>query len=75
MMDVRAVQLCFLDESIFKEQTGWRGMGYAPIGEPLRWSEDMRRGDTWSILAAYTTVRSGYINGNTRNMLYLLGYI
>lgn len=30
-------------------------MGYTPIGSPLRWNDDMRRGETWGIIAAYTT--------------------
>ena len=63
MLDVRAEQLVFLDESIFKEQNGWRCMGYGPIGNPLRWSEDMRRGNTWSFLAVYTV--DGYLPCNS----------
>ena len=31
MHDVTAEQLVFLDESIFKAQTGWQCMAYAPI--------------------------------------------
>ena len=58
-MDVTAKQLVFLDESIFKQQTGWRAIAYAPIGQQARYSEDLRRGDTWSILPAYTT--DGYL--------------
>ena len=34
-------------------------MAYRLIGDPARWSDDMRRGDTWSILPAYTT--EGYL--------------
>ena len=30
-------------------------MTYAPIGDPTRYHDDMRRGDTYSILPAYTT--------------------
>ena len=44
----------FLDESIFKEQTGWRHRGYGPLGSEARYSADVRRGSTWSILAAMT---------------------
>ena len=70
MHEVTAEQLVFLDESIFKEQTGWRCMAYAPIGQPARWSDDMTRGKTWSILPAYTidgylpctSIREGYYN-------------
>lgn len=54
-----ADQLVFLDESIFKLQTGWRAYAYAPIGDPARWSDNCKRGDTWSILPAYTT--TGYL--------------
>ena len=32
MHEITAEQLVFLDESIFKEQTGWRCMAYSPIG-------------------------------------------
>ena len=32
-----AEQLVFLDESIFKLQSGWRCMAYGPIWEPARW--------------------------------------
>jgi hypothetical protein len=46
MLDVTAEQLVFLDESIFKQQTGWRLMAYGPIGQPARYSDDMTRGDT-----------------------------
>jgi len=43
-----------LDESNFNEKTGWRHYGYAPIGEEARYSEDVRRGKTWSICGALT---------------------
>ena len=46
--DVTAEQLIFLDESLFKAQICWRSMAYAPIGDPARWQDDIRRGDTWS---------------------------
>ena len=59
MMDITAEHMVVLDESIFKQQTAWRCMAYGPIGAPARWSDDMRRGDTWSILPAYTT--EGYL--------------
>ena len=29
-------------------------MAYRPIGDPARWKDDIRRGDTWSVLPAYT---------------------
>jgi transposase len=72
MLDITAEQMVFLDESIFKQQTGWRLMAYGPIGQPARYSDDMRRGDTWSILPAYTTegylpctgIRQGFFNGD-----------
>ena len=34
-------------------------MAYGPINETVRWNEDMRRRDTWSILPAYTV--DGYL--------------
>jgi hypothetical protein len=55
MQDVTAEQLVFLDKSIFKQQTGWRLMAYGPIGHSARYLDNMTRGDTWSILLAYTT--------------------
>ena len=73
MVDVKAEQLVFLDESIFKQQTGWRCMAYAPIGQPARWCDDLTRGATWSISPAYTvdgylpctSIREGYFNQET----------
>ena len=46
MQDVTAEQLVFIDESLFKAQTGWRYLAYSPIGQAARWEDDMRRGDT-----------------------------
>ena len=46
MQDVTAEQLIFIDESLFKAQTGWRCLAYSPIGQAARWEDDMRRGDT-----------------------------
>ena len=54
-----ANQLVFVDESLFKQQTGWRCMAYAPIGDPARWHDDVRRGSTHSILSALTI--NGYL--------------
>lgn len=67
---MKAEQLVFIDESLFKLQTMWRSIAYAPIGEPARYHADMRRGDTYSILPAYTTdgylpctgIKQGYFN-------------
>lgn len=59
MGHVKAEQLVFIDESLFKLQTMWRSMAYSPIGDPARYHGDMRRGDTYSILPAYTTI--GYL--------------
>jgi hypothetical protein len=58
-----------LDESIFNEKTGWRYRGYAPIGDEARYSEDVKRGKTWSVcgvlavdgLVCYST-KKGYFN-------------
>ena len=57
--EVTAEQLVFIDESLFKLQTMWRSMAYAPIGDPARYHADLRRGDTYSVLPAYTT--AGYL--------------
>ena len=54
-----AEMLVFIDESLFKEQTGWRCLAYAPIGDPARWRANQRRGATHSILPALTT--DGYL--------------
>jgi len=70
MQDITAKQMVFLDESIFKQQTSWRSMAYGPIGSPARYSNEMTRGDTWSILPAYTvdgylpctSIRKGFFN-------------
>ena len=71
MLDLTAEQLVFLDEALFKMQTGWRCMAYGPIGQRVIREDDSRRGDTWSILPAYTvdgylpctSIRLGYFNG------------
>ena len=70
MINFTAEQLVVIDESLFKAQTGWRCMAYGPIGDSVRWSEDLRRGQTFSVLPAYTTegylpctvVREGYFD-------------
>ena len=36
MHDVTAKQLVFIDESLFKAQTGWRCLAYSPIGHTSR---------------------------------------
>ena len=56
---MKAEQLIFIDESLSKLQTMWRCMAYAPIGDPARYHGDIRRGDTYSVLPAYTT--AGYL--------------
>ena len=57
--EARAEQLVFIDESLYKLQTMWRSMAYAPIGDPARYYTDIERGQTYSILSAYTI--SGYL--------------
>jgi len=45
-------------------------MAYSPIGQRARWSDNMRRGRTWSILPTYTvdgylpctSIREGFLN-------------
>ena len=54
-----AEQLVFIDESLFKLQSGWRAFAYAPIGHPARYHDDMTRDETWSVLPAYST--EGYL--------------
>ena len=68
MLDIDSSRLIFLDESIFNEKTGWRSRGYAPIGEEARYFGNIRRGDTWAIIAAMsrddwlpcTSLKKGY---------------
>jgi transposase len=62
-----AEDVIHLDESIFNEATGWRYRGYGPIGDEARYSDDIRRGKTWSICAVLTVdgllckeIRKGY---------------
>ena len=70
MSQFAADDLIFLDESIFNEKTGWRYQGYAPIGDEARYHADVRRGATWSIVAAMTVngwlsctgIKQGYYN-------------
>jgi transposase len=54
MVRFSGYQVVFIDESIFNEKTGWRHRRYTPIGHEARYQEDVRRGKTWSILAALT---------------------
>lgn len=35
MLDLKAEQLVFVDESLFKLQTEWRCMAYGSIGQPV----------------------------------------
>jgi transposase len=46
--------LIFLDESIFNEKTGWRHRAYAPVGHEARYTQSVRRGATYAIIAATT---------------------
>jgi DDE superfamily endonuclease len=46
--------LVSLDESIFNEKTGWRHRAYAPVGHEARYVANVRRGDTYAIIAAMT---------------------
>lgn len=59
MEGITVERLVFVDESIFKKQTGWRGYTYGPIGSLSRYHRDLDRGKTWVILPAYTT--AGYL--------------
>ena len=71
MRKFTADELVFIDESLFNDRTGWRHRAYAPIGAEARYGADIRRGNTWSILPAYTVnhgylpcmgIREGYFN-------------
>lgn len=59
MLDLRAEQLVFVDESSFNERTGWRRKAWAPIGSPARYHGDLTRNKSWSIIPAYTV--GGYL--------------
>src|SRR6266498_2490098 len=51
--------MVFLDESMFNKIIGWRLTAWAPIGEAARYIENINRGYTWNLLAAYAT--TGYL--------------
>ena len=59
MTRLRAEQLVFFDESNFKKQSCWRRMAYGPIGEPTRYHGNINRGETYSLMPAYTV--DGYL--------------
>jgi transposase len=59
MRQFAAEDLVFLDESIFNEKTGWRHKAYGPVGEPNRYTQDIKRGKTHAILPAFTI--NGYL--------------
>ena len=69
---MRAEQLVFLDECNFKQQSCWRSMAYGPIGDPVRYHDHMNRGETWSLLPAYSVdgylpcvaLKQGYYNAD-----------
>ena len=63
-----AKQLVVIDESLFKLRSGRRAFAYAPIGEPARYHDDMRRGDTQSIFPAYTV--DGYLPCTGKTFLF-----
>jgi transposase len=62
--------LVFIDESLFKERTGWRMKARALIGKEARYSTDINQGKTFSILPAIdidgylecTGIKEGYFN-------------
>ena len=70
MYDITAEQLIFIDESLFKAQTRQRCLAYSPISQAVCWQDDMRWGDTQSILLiytvngylSYTRIKKGYYN-------------
>jgi DDE superfamily endonuclease len=54
LQEMSTFDLVFLDESIFNEKTGWRHRAYAPVGHEPRYVANVRRGDTYAIIAAMT---------------------
>ena len=72
MHDISAEQIVFINESLFKQQTGWRLIAYRPIGSPACYADDIAQGNTWSILPAYTVdgylpcigIQLGFFNGD-----------
>jgi hypothetical protein len=44
MLDMTAERLVFIDEPLFKAQSGWRTMAYGPIGEAVVYQENITRG-------------------------------
>ena len=72
MVRMRAEQLVFFDECNFKEQSCWQMMAYGPIGEATRYHTSINRGDTWSLMPAYsvdgylpcTALKKGYFNAD-----------
>ena len=72
MIRMRAEQLVFFDESNFKEQSCWRMIAYGPIIEAICYHTNINRGDTWSLMPAYsvdgylpcTALKKGYLNAD-----------
>lgn len=70
MRQFAADDLVFIDEAIFNEKSGWRHHAYAPVGHIARYTQNIRRGDTFAILPAYTIhgylpctgIKRGYYN-------------
>ena len=60
MLSLPAEKLVFVDESSFNQTTGWRRRAYAPIGQAARYDADIRRGTSWSVLPALTSI--GYLS-------------
>ena len=56
---VKAEQLMFIDETLFKLQTMWRFMIYASIDDPARYHADIKWNDTINVLSAY--IIAGYL--------------
>jgi hypothetical protein len=72
MHDISAKQMVFINESLFKQQIGWRLIAYGPIGSPAHYADDIAQGNTWSILPAFTVdgylpcigIQLGFFNGD-----------
>lgn len=70
MLNYTIEQLVFFDESLFKTATGWRYIAYKSIAEEVRWQDDIRRDNIYSVLSVYivdgyllcTSIKKNYYN-------------
>ena len=70
MLNFTTKQLIVIDEILFKAQMNWRCMTYELIDEIIRYSENFRRNNTFSVLSIYiiedylfcTIIRQSYFD-------------